>query len=191
MSVCATGKIGRWSALGSLLIAVGLVLTSSTAGAQSTSGAWEPAPSAAASSLSSSPSDATIEVAEPRTQRVPRRGLLTAGIAILGVAYVGAAAWGSYFLADLQLGVPSCNDQYAGWHFLPIAGPLIGTLTGAQCIPDTIHFEEVLMPIIFTVGQLVGLALLVGGLVGHVVEVPAIDIAASSDGAIVRVGGSF
>jgi len=180
--------------LGCALIALGFAFAPSLASAQSTAGVWEPASSGASLSTPSSAGAPTAsEVAEEasRAHRVPRRGLLTAGIAILGIAYAGAAAWGSYFLADLQLGVPSCNDQYGGWHFLPIAGPLIGMFAGGGCIPDTLHFEEAVLPVVFTVGQLVGLALLVAGAVGHVVDIPTVNITANADGALVQVGGSF
>jgi hypothetical protein len=186
MSVCAIQDWGRECAVLTAFV-VGLTLAGPVASAQTSVAVWEPA----SSGVERTPVDEEIPPDSTRSQRVPRRGLLTAGIAIMAVAYSGAVAWGSYFLADLQLGVPSCNDQYGGWHFLPVAGPLIGMLAGGECIPDSLHIEEAVMPVVFMVGQLVGLALLVAGAVGRVADMPVVNVTASADGALVQVGGSF
>jgi hypothetical protein len=64
-------------------------------------------------------------------------------------------------------------------------------LAGGECIPDSLHIEEAVMPVVFMVGQLVGLALLVAGAVGRVADMPVVNVTASADGALVQVGGSF
>ncbi len=179
MSVCASARLGGAASVLVIACWVG------SARAQPPVTVWEPASASEVRAV-----DPEYEPAVVR-RTVPRRGLLGTGVVVSALAFTASAVWGAYFLGDLQLGVPSCNDQYGAWHFAPLVGPVIGAVTADACVPDQLHFEEILMPAIFSAGQLAGLILFAIGAAGHEVDVPNVALTASADGALVRVGGTF
>lgn len=185
MSVCASPRSVALAMVGASLVV--LCCGAPSARAQPPVAVWAPSPEATPARY---PVEAETDPAVVH-RRVPRRGLLGTGVVVSSLAFTGALIWGAYFLADLQLGVPNCNDQYGAWHFVPLVGPAIGAISGATCLPDAIHLEEIIMPAIFSAGQLAALMLFAAGAIGHEVDVPVIDVTANAQGAMVRVGGRF
>ena len=137
-----------------------------------------------------------VDPSEPpppvHTHHVTRDRLVIGGIAVLAAGYVAAAVWGGYYLGSLHLGPLSCNDQYGGWHFVPVVGPVVGMFAGGGCIPDGLHVEEAMMPAIFSVVQLTGLILVIVGVLGHdVPDEPAFSFSADSNGGYASVRWSL
>lgn len=159
------------------------------AGAQATvtlTAAWTPADAPPA------PADDAALDADGPTHHEPRRGLLIAGAIPLAIGYVISVVWGSYYLAETPLGPLGCNDTYAGWHFLPVAGALIGMLAGGQCVPDQLHVEEAVVPTVSTMAQLAGLVLMLIGAAGRQVpDVPPVALSIDANGAYLVTGGTF
>lgn len=91
-------------------------------------------------------------------------GLTIAGSVLFGLGYVGSIAWGAYYFASLPLPNVSCNDTYAGLHFLPFVGSLVAAGTVSQCA--TPRGEEIALPILFAAPQVLGAILFAAGLVG-------------------------
>jgi hypothetical protein len=147
------------------------------------SAAWVPAETPPAAFAPAAPASTHHEV---------RRGGIFTGIALLAIGYVGSVIWGSYYLGSRHLGVLGCNDLYGGFHFLPIAGALIGMFAGGACVPDQLHVEEGIMPVVFTVPQLAGLVALIIGAAGHEVpDMPAMTVQLDANGGTMLVGGTF
>lgn len=133
------------------------------------------------------------DVAPVPTHNEPRTRALIAGVSVLAAGYVGAIAWASYVLARMPLGVLSCNDTYAGWHFLPVLGPVLGMGLGGQCLPDGLHVEEAVLPTLFSLVELIGTIVTIIGAVGHSVpdDMPQITISADGNGARGSVTWTF
>jgi hypothetical protein len=164
-------------------LAVGLPASAAAQTTITVSAAWAPADAPAA--------PAEVEADAP-THHEPRRGLLIAGAVPLITGYVLSVIWGSFYLAETRLGPLGCNDTYAGWHYLPVAGALIGMLAGGQCVPDTLHVEEALVPAISTAAQLAGLVLVLIGAAGRQVpDVPPVALSIDANGAYLATGGTF
>jgi hypothetical protein len=160
-------------------------LAASTASAQ-TPPAWD-APTGA-----EAPTPPDDERPPSTMHHVVREKLLVTGVTFLAVAYAGSIAWASLYLATFRLGPASCNDQYAGWHFVPVVGPVLGMLSGASCIHDSLHFEEGLLPVFFSLTQVVGLILTIVGAVGRDVDdAPQFAFSADANGGYVSLRGSF
>jgi hypothetical protein len=128
----------------------------------------------------------------PTTHHVTRDRLLITGIVFLAVGYVGAVAWGSYYIDSIHLGPVGCNDTYAGWQFLPILGPVLGMGLGGQCIPDGLHVEEAIMPALFSAAQLIGTIMTIVGALGREVpDEPQFSFVADQNGGYFGVRGAF
>ncbi len=140
-----------------------------------------------------------VELAPPadeappiETRHVARERLLVTGVSFLAVGYVASVVWGAAYLGSIALGPLSCNDQYAGWHFVPVVGPVLGMLSGASCIHDNLHFEEGLLPVVFSLTQLAGLIMTIVGALGRdVPDVPQFSFSADTNGGYVTLRGSF
>jgi hypothetical protein len=123
---------------------------------------------------------------------VVRERLLVTGISFLAVGYVASVVWGAAYLGSLALGPLSCNDQYAGWHFIPVVGPVLGMLSGGSCIHDNLHFEEGLLPVVFSLTQLAGLIMTIVGALGRdVPDMPQFAFSADTNGGYATLRGSF
>lgn len=178
--------LARWTK--GFVLAVALSLGASSVSAQAASpgatSAWVPPGE-------TTPAPVDEEVATPRHHEV-RPGLLYSGIGVWAAGYVIAIAWGAHYLGNLPMASLRCNDLYGGFHFLPIVGPLIGMFAGGSCVPDQLHPEEAVMPVLSTIPQLVGTILFAIGLAGHDVgDVPQVAVSFENDGAMLRVGGNF
>lgn len=103
----------------------------------------------------------------PRVHRDRSLAMVIGGAAMLVVGYGASAVWAGYYFDSLPLGPQGCNDQYAGWHLLPVIGPVIGMFAGGGCIPDGLHVEEAVLPVVFSLVQAAGLALTIVGAVLH------------------------
>lgn len=125
-----------------------------------------PPPVAVAAPTASWPSSPSAPGASVRPHRVHAMdvGLTVAGSVLFGLGYVGSIAWGAYYFASLPLPNVSCNDTYAGLHFLPFVGSLVAAGTVSQCA--TPRSEEIGLPILFAAPQVLGAILFAAGLVG-------------------------
>lgn len=165
--------LARWAQLGALV----LLLSLAAAPLEAQSPAWiptaEPAP-------------------EPATHHEVWDTMVFSALAVWGTGYLASIAWGSYYLGNLPLASLRCNDLYGGFHFLPVLGPVIGMLTGGDCVPDTLHLEEAVMPVLVTLPQVLGTVLLAIGLAGHDVrDVPQVALHVDGTGGELRIGGTF
>lgn len=158
--------------------------------------------STATASAQSAPAWGTasaVELAPPSDERPPtetrhvvREKLLITGVSFLAVGYVASVVWGAAYLGSIALGPLSCNDQYAGWHFVPVVGPVLGMFSGASCIHDNLHFEEGLLPVVFSLTQLAGLIMTIVGALGRdVPDVPQFAFSADANGGYATLRGSF
>jgi hypothetical protein len=171
--------------LASLVTVVLVSMPGAFSGSTACAQAWEP-PGPAVSVAPPPPEEPVHTHHEVRTK------LLVSGVTMLASSYVASIVWGSIYLATLDLGVLSCNDQYAGWHFVPVVGPVVGMFAGGGCIPDGLHAEEAIMPVVFSALQFAGMMMTIFGALGNdVPDAPSFALSIDRDGAFGSLRGTF